>query len=105
MNWRHLTPWLASLLVALIVTVPGRGEAKAPRDVAQDFAGSVFEAAKITAEQHVQGPALADLTDSAIRGLYRHLDEGVPADITARLAKVKDLRDGELVRLLADARA
>src|SRR3954452_12949596 len=40
----------------------------------------------------------------AIRGLYRRIEEKVPAELKERLDKVKDLRRSELEGLLADAR-
>jgi C-terminal peptidase prc len=77
---------------------------KLNRDDAMDFAQKVMEAVGIITEGYVKKINQNDLVAWAIKGLYRQVDEKVPAKIEERLKNIGDLRESDLTVLLADAR-
>jgi C-terminal peptidase prc len=77
---------------------------KLNRDDAMEFAQKVMEAVGIITEGYVKKINQNDLVAWAIKGLYRRVDEKVPAKIEGRLKNVGDLKESDLTVLLADAR-
>jgi C-terminal peptidase prc len=71
---------------------------------ALEFAQKVMEVVEIMQQNYVKRVDATDMVVWAIRGLYRRIDEKIPADLEERLTKAKDLRESELTGLLADAR-
>jgi carboxyl-terminal processing protease len=68
------------------------------------FAAKVIQSTQIIREGYVKEVNQGDLVAWAIRGIYRQIDEKIPADIKARLDKARDLSEPELTALLADVR-
>jgi C-terminal peptidase prc len=77
---------------------------KLKRADAVEFAEKVMEAVKIITRGYVKKVNSNDMVAWAIRGMYRQVDEKLPAKIEAKLKDIADLKDEELVVLLADAR-
>jgi C-terminal peptidase prc len=77
---------------------------KLTKDAAFKFAAKVIQSTQIIREGYVKEVNQGDLVAWALRGLYRQIDEKMPADIRERLDKVRDLSEPELTKLLADAR-
>ncbi len=77
---------------------------KLNRDDAMEFAQKVMEAVGIITEGYVKKIDSNELVAWAIKGLYRRVDEKVPAKIEARLKTVGELKESDLTVLLADAR-
>jgi carboxyl-terminal processing protease len=71
---------------------------------AVDFAEKIMEAIVKIKRGYVKKLNTQDLVVWAIRGLYRQVDEKIPENITARLKKVADMKEDQLIELLADAR-
>lgn len=79
-------------------------ERKLKRSAAETFAKTVIEVTDRIKSRYVKDVNRGDLVGWAIRGLYRRVDEKVPADIQERLAKVRKLDEDQLTELLADVR-
>jgi carboxyl-terminal processing protease len=77
---------------------------KLRRADAVEYAQKVMEAVQFIQENYVKKVDAGEMVGWGIKGLYRRIDEKVPPAIEARLKKVKDLRETELVTLLADVR-
>ena len=77
---------------------------KLKRSAAFEYASKVIQSTQIIRDNYVKEVSQGDLVSWAIKGLYRQIDEKIPADIRARLDKVHDLNEAELTALLADAR-
>jgi carboxyl-terminal processing protease len=77
---------------------------KLDRAIAEKFADKVLEGSQMLLDRFVRKVAQGDLVNSAVRGLYRRIHEKIPEDITDRLAGIKKLNEGELRKLLVDAR-
>jgi C-terminal peptidase prc len=77
---------------------------KLPREIAENFAKKVYDAAHLMKASYVKVYKEGELVNWAIRGLYRRIDEKIPDELKAQLDKVKDLDEDELKGLLADAR-
>jgi C-terminal peptidase prc len=71
---------------------------------AADFAQKVMEAVQFVQENYVKKLDAGDMVAWAVRGLYRRIDEKIPAAIEEKLKAAKDMRETELVALLTDAR-
>ncbi len=71
---------------------------------ANDYALMVLKATQAVRNNFFKEVNKGQLVDSAIRGLYRDINEKLPAGIRERLEKVKSLKDAGLLKLLADAR-
>ncbi len=69
-----------------------------------DFAAKVIHSTQIIRESYVKEVNQGDMVAWAIRGLYRQIDEKIPAEIRERLNNVRDLGEPDLTRLLADVR-
>jgi C-terminal peptidase prc len=78
--------------------------AKLKRAEALEFARRVMEASDMIKENYVKEENQGEMVGWAIRGLYRRIDEKVPASVEARLKGVKELGEDELKELLVSAR-
>jgi C-terminal peptidase prc len=79
-------------------------ELKLKRSAAFDYAAKVIQATQVIKEGYVKSVNQGDLVAWAIRGLYRQIDEKVPAEVRDRLQKVKVMTEPELTAMLADVR-
>jgi C-terminal peptidase prc len=77
---------------------------KLKRSAAFNYAAKVIQATQVIRDNYVKEESQGDLVAWAVRGLYRSIDERVPADIRGRLDKTHDLSEPELTALLADVR-
>ena len=77
---------------------------KLPRADAKDFAKTVTIAIHTVTQYYVKKLNPNDMVVWAIKGLYRQVDEKLPAKIEARLKEAPDMKPEELTELLADAR-
>jgi C-terminal peptidase prc len=72
---------------------------------ATKWAKKVMDVVDIMKENHVKETKPGEMVGWAVRGLYRVIDEKVPADVEGDLKDVKDVKDDEkLTVLLAKAR-
>jgi C-terminal peptidase prc len=77
---------------------------KLRRSDALNYARKVMKGMQLLRDNHVKEMTAADLIGWGIRGLFRRLDENLPADLTEKLAQIKSLKEAELAALLADVR-
>jgi carboxyl-terminal processing protease len=77
---------------------------KLKRSDADAFAKEVWEAGELIKESYVKEESQGEMVAWAIRGLYRRIDEKVPADLEAKLKNAKDMSEDDLKDLLATAR-
>jgi len=77
---------------------------KLDRETAETYAARTLRGVSMVRDQYVKELNAGEMVGWAIRGLYRRVEEKVPAEIKERLDKVKELRRGELESLLADSR-
>lgn len=79
---------------------------KLKRSAAFAFAAKVIQSTQIIRDNYVKEVNQGDMVAWAIRGLYRQIDEKMPADIRERLEpnKIRELSEAELTALLADVR-
>ncbi len=68
------------------------------------YATTIIQATRLVRAGYVKDINQGQLVDWGVKGLYKRLEEKVPADVKDRLAGVKTLRESELRRLLADVR-
>jgi C-terminal peptidase prc len=71
---------------------------------ARIYANKVMQATEIIKENYVKEVSQSQLVVDAIRGLYRHLDEKLPDDISAALGKASKMTESQLTKLLTDVR-
>jgi carboxyl-terminal processing protease len=71
---------------------------------AKKFRDTVLNAANLVRTDYYKEVAKAPLIGYAIEGLFKSIDEKVPAEFQERLAGVKNMKDTELLRLLNDTR-
>ncbi|HYV35358.1 MAG TPA: S41 family peptidase, partial [Gemmataceae bacterium] len=77
---------------------------KLAAEPAAEYARHVIKAADTVILFHFKKTSRAELIEEAIKGMYKKLDEPLPANLKEKLGKIKDLdRDG-LETLLIDAR-
>jgi carboxyl-terminal processing protease len=79
-------------------------ELKLKRSAAFGYAAKVIQATQVIRENYVKDIKQGDLVAWAIRGLYRQLEEKVPAEIRERLDSLKEMSEADLTALLADVR-
>src|SRR5262249_32852415 len=72
---------------------------KLKRTDAIDLAKKVLEGSQILRDNYVKEVNQGELVGWAIRGLFRRLDEKIPADIQERMAKIKEMKEAELAVL------
>ncbi len=77
---------------------------KLSKSMAHDFAEKVIDATKVIKEDYVKDVNQGQMIDWAIRGLYREVEEKVPADVAKKLADTKALSEKDLLALLMDVR-
>jgi C-terminal peptidase prc len=77
---------------------------KLKRSDAEAYAKEVWEAIELIKESYVKEESPGDMVAWAVHGLYRRIDEKVPAELEAKLKNAKDLGEDELKELLASAR-
>lgn len=77
---------------------------KIKRSAAFNFAAKVIQSTQIIRDSYVKEVNQGDMVAWAIRGLYRQIDEKIPADIRERLNTVRDMGEAELTALLAEVR-
>jgi C-terminal peptidase prc len=77
---------------------------KMKRSEAMTFASKVIQSTEIIREGYLKDVNQGELVGWAIRGLYRQLDEKIPAEVRGRLDKAKNMNERELTALLADVR-
>jgi carboxyl-terminal processing protease len=78
---------------------------KMKRSEAVSFATKVMQATSMVKEGYWKPLSVGEMVDWGVRGLYRRIEEkNVPQDIKDKLAKVKDLKEADLLQLLADVR-
>src|SRR5207244_10515408 len=77
---------------------------KLERRAASAYAAKIIQSTQIIQKEYVKEVSQADLADWAIRGLYRQLEEKIPAEIREGLDSIKVMSEPELTVLLADAR-
>ncbi len=79
-------------------------DTKLDRADAREYARKVMEAVQFIQENYLKKLDVGEMVGWGIKGLYRRIDEKVPAAIEERLKKVKDLSEADLTTLLADVR-
>jgi C-terminal peptidase prc len=77
---------------------------KLKRPAAETFAKEVWEACDLIKDNYVKEENLGEMVAWAVRGLYRRIDEKIPAELEAKLKKAKELSDDDLRELLISAR-
>src|SRR5262249_46804832 len=77
---------------------------KLKRRTAFSFPAKVIQSNQIIRDNYVKEVSPGEMVAWAVRGLYRQIDEKLPAEIRERLDKVRDLSEAELTALLADVR-
>ncbi|MBX7103772.1 MAG: S41 family peptidase [Gemmataceae bacterium] len=78
---------------------------KLPAEDAQTFAKKTMDGILIVKSGYVKDVELGDLTASAIKGMYKKLEEKMPAEVKEKLENVKELKRQGAEALLADVRS
>lgn len=81
-----------------------REETKLAEKEADAFARKVIEASGIVTDVYIKQAEAGDLVAAAIRGMYRRIEEPLPADLETALKGVKLLDEAKRIELLKDAR-
>lgn len=68
------------------------------------YARMIVRATQMVRQGYVKETNQGQLVDHAIKGLYKRLNEPIPSAIKDKLSNVKNVREVELLQLLADAR-
>jgi C-terminal peptidase prc len=79
-------------------------ERKLKHSAAESFARTVIEVSDRVKSKYVKEVNQGNLVAWAVRGLYRRVDEKIPADIQERLTKAPKMDENELTELLVDVR-
>jgi len=69
------------------------------------FATQSILATQLIQQQHIKPPGQSTLVDWAVRGLFDASKEPVPKALADRLTNAPQMKEAELLALLADARA
>ncbi len=77
---------------------------KLPAEDAAEFADMVIRATQVVQAEFVKKVDQGEMVDSAIRGLFKEINEPIPMSFEERLESVKKLREAQLLRLLIDSR-
>src|SRR5206468_984990 len=77
---------------------------KIKHEKAREYAAKVIQATQHIHDSYVKDTNQGDLVSWAIRGLYRDIEEKMPADVKEKLDKIKGLKEPQLVELLTDVR-
>ncbi len=78
--------------------------ARMTADEAGQYSRTVMSAAEIVLHYYYKKLAPSQLVESAVRGMYRKLDEQIPSDLKEKLDNVKNLQKADLLALLTSAR-
>ncbi len=68
------------------------------------YALTIMRGVELVRQSYVKETARGPMVEYAINGMYKGIDEKIPAHLNERLGKVKELEPAELLRLLSDAR-
>jgi len=68
------------------------------------YAKKIIEASQLVKENYVKEVNQGELVGSGIKGLYRRIEEKMPAEIETKLKTVKKMTEEELTQFLTDAR-
>jgi C-terminal peptidase prc len=79
-------------------------EMKLSEKDAESFSRKVLEAAGIVTDVYIKEAAGSELIASAIKGLYRRIEEPLPSDLETTLKNAKEIPEGKRAELLRDAR-
>jgi carboxyl-terminal processing protease len=71
---------------------------------AADYARQIMSATEVVMHNYYKKVTAGQLTDGAIRGMYKYLDEPIPSAVKEKLDNVKDLDKADLIALLTEAR-
>jgi C-terminal peptidase prc len=108
-SYRSVVPSIACLATILgIVAGADSSEDYTPGQsdrLSSVFADHVLAAANTIHEDHVQKFDKGELVAHALRGLYLKVGVKVPAELDAKLKKLKGAKDAELSAILKDGRA
>src|SRR5262249_24081034 len=77
---------------------------KLDREDAEAFTRKLMGAVAMVSDNYVKELNQGEMEAGAVKGLYRRLEEKLPADVKASLEKPKDLKRSQLIELLTDAR-
>jgi carboxyl-terminal processing protease len=75
-----------------------------PAADAESFAKYVMSAARMVKTGYVKDVGQPTMIESAIKGMYKHLNEKMPSALSDKLADIKNLREADLFKLLVEAR-
>ncbi|HEV3437082.1 MAG TPA: caspase family protein, partial [Gemmata sp.] len=79
------------------------GQKLDPKD-AENFAKKVHDAIDIVTRTYVKEVDAGDLTAAAIKGMYRRIEEHLPADLEETIKSLKAIPDDRRMAILKDAR-
>lgn len=79
-------------------------EARLKKSEATEFASKVIKCTQLIGDEYVKPVNQGEMVAWAIHGLYRQIEEKVPAEVASRLGAVKKMKEPELLALLTDAR-
>ncbi len=68
------------------------------------YAISMLRALRMVRSSFVKDTNAGSLVEQSITGMYKSIDEKIPSELKERLAAAKNLKENELIKLLADAR-
>src|SRR5262249_50801186 len=77
---------------------------KIKRAAAFAYATKVIQSTQIIRDNYVKEINQGELVKGAVKGLYRQLDEKIPADMRERLDKIREMSEAELTAFLAEIR-
>jgi C-terminal peptidase prc len=75
-----------------------------PEGDALTYARTVIRATEVVKDMYFKSVSQGQMVESAIRGMYKKLDEKVPSSFKERLDNVKNLTSAQLEKLLSEAR-
>jgi len=68
------------------------------------FAITILRAADLVNDNYYKKVAKEPLIENAINGMFKNIEEKIPSHLKDRIARVREMSDAELLRLLTDAR-
>lgn len=75
-----------------------------PERDAGNFALMVMRAARMVRQGYVKDVNQGEMIDSAIKGMYKSLNEKIPSSLGEKLKDSKSLREADLIKVLTEAR-
>jgi len=79
--------------------------AKLPQKELTDYAHLVLKATQKVREEYVKETNQGDLVETAIKGMFKRVNEKIPSAVTDSLKNAKTMTEAQLLRALVDARA